>query len=179
MNRKQWLFGLFLVALIYFVGVQADNDSGSGSGSDSNESGSGSGEKKNKHKKYNYPPPGPQPYGPPHYYNHPIYIPQGPPTPYGGYYPPPPPYYNYGYQPQPAPPMQPNYYPYPYGGYYNQPPPPPPAGPSVQQPGTATQGPQGFPGIPGGSSTINHSLKVNKEYTEDGHHYKPDGTPNE
>ena len=182
MNRFQLLLSLAFMASIIFIGAQADSDSDSESGSDSNESGN-----KKHSKKYKYhspsPPAGPQAYSQPNYhYNHPVYMPpQGPPPSYGGYYPAPMPYI-YGYPPpppqqQPQPVQQfygaypyPYSYPYPNGGQFSQPQNPQQ---NVAQGPQGSQGPQGFSGIPGGTSTINHSLKVNKEYKEDGHHYRP------
>lgn len=172
MNRFQLLLSLAFMAGFIFIGVHANDSDESGSGSNE------SGHKKHHSKKDKYyappPPAGPQGYGQPNYhYNHPVYMPpQGPPSAYGSYYPAPMPHF-YGYPPPPPPPphsqpMQQPYgaypYPYPYGGQFIQPQYP-------QQ--NVPQAPQGFPGIPGGTSNINHSLKVNKEYKEEGHHYRP------
>lgn len=181
--------GVLLVLLLQYEVVRTDSDS-------SDSSSSSSGEKKHKHSKtkhkYNYPAypnPGYPPYqemgGYPSYlYNpympYPPYPQMGgyPSYPYNLYMPPPPPPPPH---PQQAPP--PSMYPpgpsgYP-GGY-------PPQGapgqnpvnnpnaipnqPQAQQPASGPgSGPApNYP--PGGSSVINHSLKVNKEYNEDGHH---------
>ncbi|XP_043649887.1 annexin A11 [Drosophila teissieri] len=174
--------GVLLVLVLQYGVVRVDGDS-------SDSSSSSSGEKNHKYTttehKYNYPAYGGAGYMPPfpmypypmQYPTYPGYPPVGgyPPYPYNPYMPPPAPQV-----PQPAPPS-PMYPPGPYGyqgGY------PPQTGPGQngaypnalpnqpqpQQsaPGAGSGNAPNYP--PGGSSVINHSLKVNKEYNEDGHH---------
>ncbi|XP_033248724.1 metacaspase-1 [Drosophila miranda] len=166
MKNKIALFCILVVLCIdwlYEGSVRADSDSDSSSSSSSGEHKYKYGKKKNKNK-YNYPAyPSPYEYNP--YLN---------------------PYPQNNYNPYPynqfMPPYQPNSYsPYPYNQFM----PPytphqgtsaPSAGPNPswnyngppnQQPAVSPgQAPQTQPA----SSIINHSLKVNKEYNEDGHH---------
>ncbi|KAH8341623.1 hypothetical protein KR059_012371 [Drosophila kikkawai] len=152
-----------LSILLVLGGVLADSDSSSDSSS---------GEHKSKNTVTE------------HKYNYPAY----PPAQYG--YMQPYPYNAYPYNqlmPQQYPNQAPYAYPpYLYNPYMQAPPPypyPPPPNPNWnsnsppnQQPPTQ---PASGPGLPtpypqqGGSSVINHSLKVNKEYNEDGHHSSP------
>ncbi|XP_043065335.1 circumsporozoite protein [Drosophila ficusphila] len=182
---KTWAaIGVLLVlGFQYGEVVRADSDS-----SDSSSSGERKQKNKNSDHKYNnpaYPQGGYNPY----YYNqlNPSYPP--PPMPGFGPYPPPPmpgyPPYPYNPYMQAPPPQQSNpsmYLPDPAASRAGYPASPgggqnpgwnPNSPPNQQQPPQPTAGPGPQPSAqypPGGSSVINHSLKVNKEYNEDGHH---------
>jgi len=113
---------------------------------------------------YGYPPPNPQ---------YPQYLPSAmhvyPPVPG---YPPIPGFNPYMLVPPPPPPQQAPPAPvYPQAGTGQNPgynPNSLPNQPQQPAPGQGTGPSSNYP--PGGSSVINHSLKVNKEYNEDGHH---------
>ncbi|XP_017848121.1 proline-rich proteoglycan 2-like [Drosophila busckii] len=186
MKKSLIICGILLIGL---AGVaRGDSDS------DSSESGSGEKRHNKKHKnKYNnpayqniYPPAGypyPYPYNP--YGPPPQQYPNANPYPYG---PPPQQYPNanpnpYGPPPQQYPNANPYPYPPPYGPYppYQLPMNPPPYNQPpyivASTPGPAPQlyGPNGSNDSSDqhygpASSVINHSLKVNKEYKENGHH---------
>ncbi|KAH8298282.1 hypothetical protein KR018_012655, partial [Drosophila ironensis] len=175
--------------------VRADSDSDSDSDSSSGE------HKKHKGKKHKYNNPAyPEPYGQPYPYPYPYpynpyaynqVMPQYPayaPYPYNPYMQAPPPMPPMPGQPgaYPSNPGQPGGYPAANPGQPAGYPPAPAAGqypspnwnPNASAQPQQPQQPSSAPGLPTpypqpGSSVINHSLKVNKEYNEDGHHSSP------